>query len=199
MLGTLLAAAGCAQLLASPGPVAEAPRPPRVLEASLRVGPTFTLGNGLPGATSDRIVGMGLALSVFYRSRYFLAPFVEGGHTRLSTGSAFVPRGAPGGPGTLSDRLTAWHVVGGLSYSAWRLRAGLGAGLYAFGLTSKLDGISSSTQALSVGFAAHVGVRLLEASRFFTALDLVSHNAPTTNLHYLQVALSIHGDLFTAR
>jgi hypothetical protein len=77
----------------------------------------------------------------------------------------------------------------------WRLRAGL----CSFGLTGKLDRISSSTRAASVGFEAHLGLRLVQTARFFSALDLVSHHAPTTNLHYLQVALSIHGDRFTAR
>lgn len=200
MIGTLLAAAGCAQLLAAPAPApVEPPKRPRILEAALRLGPTFTLGAGLRGASSDQIVGMGGALAVFYRTRYFLSPFVEGGYARLSTGSAPVPRSAPGGPGTIADRLDAGHLVGGLSYSAWRLRAGLGAGMYVFGLRSKLAGVTSSTRAYSVGFDAHVSVRLFETARFFTALDLVSHNAPTTDLHYLQVAFSIHGDVVTSR
>ena len=160
----------------------------------MRLGPTYVTGAALPNATSDRRVGMEGALQIFYRTRYFLTPFVEGGYAFLSTGSAPVPAGQPGGPGILADRLDSWHVGGGLSYEFWRLRAGAAIGFYSFGLSVGLDGVSSSTTFSSLGLDGFLGVTLVKASRFFATLDLVSHNAPTADLHYFQAAISLHGD-----
>jgi hypothetical protein len=137
---------------------------------------------------------MEAALQVFHRTRYFLTPFAEGGYAVLSTGSARVPAGEPGGPGTIADRLEAWHVALGISHEFWRFRAGAAIGFYSFGLSARLDGVTSSTTASSLGLDAFVGVTLLKAPRFFTTLDLVTHNAPTVDLHYFQAAVSIHGD-----
>jgi hypothetical protein len=188
LITALLLLACCAE------PAAPPRRSPKALELALRLGPTFSTGAALPNATSDRRVGMGASLGVFYRTRYFLSPFVETGYALLSTGTAFVPRGAPGGPGTIVDRLDAWHAVAGLSYEAWRLRVGLAAGGYSFGLTSRLGGVTSATRATSIGFDAYLALTLLRAPRFFTALELVTNNAPTADLHYFQAALAIHGD-----
>jgi hypothetical protein len=192
--GTALLAACCALQAAVPT-IPAPPRAPRILEVALRVGPTYITGAALPDATSDRRAGMEAALQIFYRTRYFLTPFAEGGYAFLSTGTALVPAGRPGGPGVLSDRLDAWHLSGGLSHEFWRFRAGAAIGLYSFGLSASLDGVASSTSFSSLGLDAFVGVTLVKTPRFFTTLDLVTHNAPTADLHYFQAAITLHGDL----
>jgi hypothetical protein len=193
LIGTLLLATCCAQVRTAPA--VAPPRPSlKVIEVALRLGPPYVTGAELPNATTDHRVGMEAALQLFYRTRYFLTPFVEGGYAFLSTGSAFVPRGQPGGPGTIADRLDAWHLAGGISHEFWRFRAGAAIGFYSFGLSVRFAGVDSSTTASSLGLDAYLGVTLLRARRFFTTLDLVTHNAPTADLHYFQAALSLHGD-----
>lgn len=39
-----------------------------------------------------------------------------------------------------------------------------------------------------------LGVTLLKAPGFFATFDLVTRSAPTADLHYLQAAMTIHGD-----
>lgn len=198
MSGTLLLVACCAQVAAPPAPAAAAPMPkppvPRIVEVALRVGPTYVTGAALPNATSDRRVGMEAALQVFYRTRYFLTPFVEGGYAFVSSGAATVPAGSPGGPGTLFAKLDGWHVAGGLSHEFWRMRAGAAVGFYSFKLSDSLAGVEATTHFSSLGLDAFVGVTLVKTPRFFGTFDLVTHNAPTADLHYFQAAITLHGD-----
>jgi hypothetical protein len=168
--------------------------PVKALDLALRLGPTYALGGALPNAVSDERLGMEAALQLHYRTRYLLTPFLEGGYARLGAGSAPVPRTEPGGPGMLSVRMDAWHLTAGLTYTLWRAHLGVAMGFYDFGLKSQLAGVSSSTHAASLGLDAVVGVRLFEAPRFFAAFEVVSHNGLTADLHYVQAALSIHGD-----
>jgi hypothetical protein len=194
--GTLLLAACCAQIAAPPAlPAAPKPRVPRIVEVALRVGPTYITGAALPGATSDRRAGMEAALQVFYRTRYFLTPFAEGGYAFLSSGAAPVHAGNSSGPGTLFAKLDGWHISGGIAHEFWRMRAGAAIGFYSFGLSESLDGVASRTHFSSLGLDAFVGVTLVKAPRFFATFDLVTHNAPTADLHYFQAALTLHGDL----
>lgn len=160
----------------------------------MQLGPTYVTGAALPDATSDRRVGMEAALQIFHRTRYFLTPFAEGGYAFLSSGAALVPAGKPGGPGYLADRLATWHVDLGLSHDFWRLRAGVAVGFYSFNLTARLAGAESTTNFSSLGLDAFLGVTLVKTPGFFTTLDLVTHNAPTADLHYFQAALTLHGD-----
>ena len=167
---------------------------PRIVEVALRLGPTYITGAALPNATSDRRVGMEAALQIFYRTRYLLTPFAEGGYAFLSSGAAPVPGRSPGGPGTLFAKLDGWHISGGLSHEFWRFRAGAAVGFYSFGLSERLDGVASRTCFSSLGLDAFPGVTLVKAPRVFATFDLVTHNAPTADLHYFQAAITLHGD-----
>lgn len=173
---------------------AEPPPATKALDLALRVGPTVTLGAALPRAVSDQRGGMEAAAQLHFRTRYFLTPFLEGGYARLGAGSAPVPRTQPGGPGMLSVRMDAWHLTAGLTYALGPARVAVAAGYYGFGLTSQLAGVTSTTSAGSFGLDASLGLTLVRAPRFFATLELVTHNGLTADLHYLQAALSIHGD-----
>lgn len=172
----------------------EAP-PAGAIDIALRLGPTYSLGAPLPRAISDQRLGMEAALQLHYRFRYFLTPFIEAGYARLGAGSASVPRHEPGGPGTLSTRLDAWHATAGLTYTLWRAHLGVALGIYDFGIKSQLAGITSNTFALSLGMDALVGITVIEAPRFSARIELVTHNGLTADLHYLQAGIAIHGDV----
>lgn len=173
------------------------PQPRNVFEASVLLGPSYVFGTPLPNAISDRRVGMGGGVALFYRSRYFLTPFVDVGYSILSRGSARVPDFEPGGPGVIDDRLDAWHFSAGAALDVWRLRFRAGVALYLLGVSSKLAGVESSTSDLSVGSLLGVTANVLRARRFFLGLDFVAHNAPQANVHYLRAGLSVHGDILS--
>lgn len=175
----------------------EAPPPPpktSTLEVSMLLGPSYVLGPAVPNSIADRRMGMGGALQIVYRTRYFLAPFIDGGYTVLSKGAAHVPAGEPGGPAIISNSLDAVHVAAGLAFDIWRVRLLVGAGVYFFGLSTKLGGTESSTRDGSLGSILGLSAKIYRARRFHLAADFFARNAPESGLNYLTFGLSVHGD-----
>lgn len=186
-----------ALLLAVTGVLDPSPPTRGAFEVSLLLGPSYVFGTPLPNAISDQRVAMGGAVAVFYRSRYFLTPFVDVGYGLLSQGSARVAEFEPGGPGVISNTLDAWHFSAGVAIDVWRLRLRAGAAVYRFGVASSFAGVDASTSDVSVGSVLGVSANVFRARRFHLGLDFMAHNAPQANVHYLRFGLSIHQDVFS--
>jgi hypothetical protein len=194
--GAILLAAGAAAQPAAPA-AAKRRAPQNTIEVSVRLGVNYVLGAPLPNAMSDLRVGVGGAVRVMVRNRYFLIPFVDGGYSFLSKGSARVPAGEPGGPGVISNKLDAFHVAAGIAFDFWRLRASAGVGVYFFGLDSSFAGVQSSTSDRSIGSILGLSANLYRVPRFHLGANFVSHNAPEAGLNYFLFGFSVHGDVFS--
>lgn len=174
---------------------AQAAAPARAFEVSSVLGASYVTGEPLSGAISDRRVGLAGAIRIRYRNPYFLAPFVDVGYALLSSGAARIAAGEPDAGRVVSNHLGAWHVGAGVSLDVLRLRLGLAATAYVFGLRSSLAGVTSRTDSLAFGPLASASLRLIRASRFHMGVDAIAHMAPQAGIHYFTLGLSMHGDV----
>lgn len=169
--------------------------PPRgTLEVMGFVGANYVLGAPLSNALSDQRFGVGGALGIVYRNRYFLYPFVRVGYSFLSKGSARVSAGEPGGPGVISNSLDTFHAAAGVAFQVWRLRFLAGAGAYFFGLRTSFAGVDSSTRDASIGSILGVSTVVYRVDRFHLALTGLAHNAPEAGINYFSFGFSMLGD-----
>lgn len=182
-----------AALLFATTTLAEPPK--RAFELSSLLGVSFVTGAPLANAFSDRRAGLAGSLSLRYRNPYFLAPLVNVGYALLSSGAARIPRGEPGGGQVIEDHLGAWHVALGVSADVLRLRLGLAAAGYVFGLRSSVGGDTSRTDALVFGPMAFASLTAVRAPRFHLGVDLAAHIAPAAGVNYITLGLSLHGDI----
>jgi hypothetical protein len=129
----------------APPPAPEA-RPPWTLEVDLHGAWGFMVQPKVDHSreTSRRNGGPGVGVSALFRTRYFLAPFLDVNFQPLYRSKEIInvvdTPSAPGGPTPADGRLRTLGVTGGLAYDFWRIRLGAGIGVYQMQVRSTLEG-----------------------------------------------------------
>ncbi len=172
--------------------------PTRVLEADLHVGVSVTRGEQAVQelAVADRRTGGTVSAALVYRTRYFLSPFVDVGHTLVSSGGTTVPAYQTAGPAIADQRLALWNASGGLTLDTWRLRfqGGLGVGVVV--VRTRLAGDEARGARLGPLPFFSVGVSLVRAPRFALALKLRAlPSSQHLDVEVFSVGFEARGDL----
>ncbi|MBI5516252.1 MAG: hypothetical protein HY909_20875 [Deltaproteobacteria bacterium] len=115
--------------------------------------------------TSGSNGGLAAGLLVALRSPYYLTPWLELGYAKLY-GSSLAYTDAAGMRHTATAGMRTLAVVFGPAVDFWRLRVGLGIGIYNLGVSSTVDGVSQSVGELDMGYSFMVSGRILTRGRF---------------------------------
>jgi hypothetical protein len=74
--------------------------------------------------------GAGLALTVLFRSPYFLSPFLDISYVPMQSSQQWVDLGPYGGPAVATASLRGYGIIVGPAYDFWRMRVRAGIGAY---------------------------------------------------------------------
>lgn len=153
--------------------------------------------NGLTVAddTSTRNGGAALTLGVHYRTRYFLAPFLEGAYYSLAASDRVLDLGA--GPVLVLNRSWACGFVGGVALDVWRvrLRAGLGAyDLFVRTVTTGASAARSTVSELDFGYLAGASVYPIVRDRFRLGIEARVGLIVEAQVGFVAAGLTLGGD-----
>jgi len=123
----------------------------------------------VPDETSTRNGGAALALGVVYRTRYFLAPFLEAAYYSLAASDRVVDLGS--GPTLVLNRSWAFGFMGGAAFDIWRVRLRAGLGAYDFFVRTVTPGARSTVSELDFGYVASAAVYPLVRDRFRVGIE----------------------------
>jgi hypothetical protein len=116
--------------------------------------------------------GPHVAVSVLYRSRYFLSPFVDVSTTRLYASRERVDIGSAGGIVVSDNRLRANGAVVGAALDLARLRLQAGLGVYQLAVTSTVLGRTIRPKELAMGYLFALSGAFLRTERARLALEM---------------------------
>ncbi|HQY60396.1 MAG: hypothetical protein IPF92_14070 [Myxococcales bacterium] len=172
--------------------------PTRALEADLHVGVGVTRGEQAVQelAVADRRVGGTASAALVYRTRYFLSPFVDVGHTVVSSGGTLVPADQTSRAEIADQRLSLWNASGGLTFDTWRLRfqGGLGVGVVV--VRTRLAGDEARSARLGPLPYFSLGIALVRAPRLTLALKLRAlPSSQHLDVEVFSVGFEVRGDL----
>ena len=169
--------------------------PKRAVEVDAFGGLLKRNGLSVPDDTSTRNGGAALALGVHYRTRYFLAPFVEAGYYSLAASDRVVDLGS--GPALVLNSSWAFGFMGGAALDVWRvrLRAGLGAyDLFVRTVTTGASAARSTVSELDFGYVASASVYPLVRDRFRVGVEARVGLVVEAQVGFLAVGVTLGGD-----
>lgn len=146
--------------------------------------------------TSHQNGGPSIALAVTLRSPYFLAPFIQG--SWLSVYSSDTRRDVPGlGVTSYSASMTAIGVVGGASFSFWKMRVRAGAGTYDLRVSADVLGDHLSTSELDMGYLFAVGGWVYGTDRLRIGAELRLDAIVQASVTMGTLGVTVSGDAVT--
>lgn len=174
-----------------------APATPSSLELGGLLGPSVVFGDAANAEyePSLRRVGVFGAVSLAYRSSYFIDPFVMIGYAALASGESTLPAGEWGDGGTLKQRLGTWIIAPGITLDLWRFRPLLGLGLGLVEQSNSFRGDESSSGQPSIASQLGLGFNLLDTRRFRLDVDTRVVLVPGADIRFLTLALVARGDV----
>jgi hypothetical protein len=112
---------------------------------------------------STRNGGVGVAVTALYRSRYFLAPFVDLAYYPLSASERAVDLGR--GRELVTNRAWTFGFTGGVALDVWRVRLLAGLGAYDLRVQTWAAGERSTVSERDFGYMAGASVYPLVRER----------------------------------
>lgn len=184
--------------MSAPLLLAEMATPSHVVEADFHVGLGVAVGEQAVQelAVADRRTGFTVSGALFYKTRYFLSPFLDVGYTAVSAGGTIVPAYQTAGPAIADQRLSLWNASGGLAYHTWRVRFQGGLGFGVVVLRTRLAGDESRGARLGPLPFFGMGIDLVRAPRFELALKLRALlSSQHLDVEVFSVGFEIRGDM----
>lgn len=123
------------------------------------------------GETFSRNGGPGAALSVLYRSSFFLSPKLDLSFQPLYRSSGLVDLGASGGLAGATGSLRTLGVTVGAALDLWKVRVSAGIGNYRMLVRSSVNGNSLSASEWDMGYCFSAGGFLWESARLRVGLE----------------------------
>jgi hypothetical protein len=123
------------------------------------------------GETSRTNGGPGGSIGAVYRTRYFLAPFVEVGAWSLYAAEQTVDLGSAGGMAAARSSLWAISLVAGPAFDLGPLRGRAAIGLFDLRVSSKVAGQEANTGELDMGYAFALSGFFVRTSRVRVGLE----------------------------
>ena len=185
-------------LVAAPAATARAEDPVSALAVELSPAWTRLLLPAVPHdvETSRRNGGPAVALRTSLRTRYFLSPFLEGAWFSLYSDQQ--TKSVPGfGPLTFDASMYALALVGGASFSFWRLYARAGVGTYELHVTAHVLGDTLSTSELDLGYSLAFGGWVFQAERVRVGAELRADFIVQASTTFATLGVTVAGDALT--
>jgi hypothetical protein len=165
-----IAAGASAQEPGSPTPAAPAGAEPTVpsLELGGIIGPSIVFGDAANEEYNPSLTRVGVfgAVSLAYRSSYFIDPFLMLGYASLASGEATLPAGVWGDGGTLKQHLGAWVFAPGITIDIWRFRPRIGIGFAVVEQSNSFRGFDNSSTQVAIANQFALGFNALDSGRF---------------------------------
>jgi hypothetical protein len=194
-----------ASLLASPvaradeqaaSPPAETPAPRHVIEvgvAGLYERMTTSVANGA-GTISSQRGGNGLALSVTYRSPFFLSPFLDVAYYPLYASARAVDLGTLGGRATATGSLAAVAFMAGPALDVFRFRLRAGVGTHDVIVRSTVLGQTTHAAESDMGYLLALDGYLLQTERLRIGLELRAAFIIEADVTTVGIGITMAGD-----
>jgi len=164
--------------LAPRGARAEGPTAPPAPRHAIEVGvaelfEVTTTSPGSPaGALFTRRVGSAVALSITYRTPYFLSPFVDVGYYPLYQRTRVADLGTAGGRALADGTLEAVGFIGGFALDLSRVRLRAGGGAFDVMVRSSVLGATIRTAESDMGYFLALDGYVFKAPRFRVGIEV---------------------------
>ena len=146
--------------------------------------------------TSRQNGGPALAVRVSYRSRYFLAPFLEGAWFSLYSDEQ--TKKVPGfGTVHFDASMSALALLGGASFSFWRLYARAGVGTYDLHVSAHVLGDTLSTSELDLGYTLALGGWAWEGERLRVGAEARGDFIVQASTTFATLGVTVSGEAVT--
>ncbi len=154
---------------------------------------TTSAGN-TAGTISSRRGGNAVALSITYRTRYFLAPFIDVAYYPLYASTRVADLGSAGGPATAVGTLAAVGFIAGPALDFLRFRLRVGVGTYDVMVHSSVLGRTIHAAESDMGYLVALDGYVLETRRFRVGLEVRAAFVVEADVTALGVGLTFAGD-----
>ena len=146
--------------------------------------------------TSRQNGGPAIVVGVSLRTAYFLAPFLEG--SWFSLYSDHQQKNVPGfGVIAFDASMSALAVLGGASFSFWRLRARAGIGTYSLHVSAHVLGDTLSTSELDMGYLVALGGWVWQNDRLRIGAEARADFIVQASTTFATLGITVAGDAVT--
>jgi hypothetical protein len=177
---------------------ARADEPARALAVDLVPGWSRQISPSISHAneTSHQNGGPSIVLGASLRTSYFLSPFIEAGW--FSAYSSQSRRDVAGfGVTSYSGSMSALALLGGASFSFWRMHVRAGAGTYDLRVTADVLGDHLSTYELDMGYTAAIGGCFWRSERVRLGAELRIDAIVQASVTLATLGITASGDALT--